>query len=490
MEQRRNERAGEMGDPQKNPPNSGIVRHDSHMRKFEGGGCSGNRARSALGTSFEGPTSAMPCSRPASGLLEISSGNQTARIDHVDARTSTAPLGEGVTRTTKRPQREATSFWFSFSSSCARLEFGTRWKVIGGRAVSAQAFPPPLGSIPDQREVGCLHKRTLLDTPAKWRNRPTTRRKAISQSGAWGGGGAVVRLLVSQLGEPGSISGGVAPGFSHVVIVPDDGAGRQGDRPFPHPFIPALLRTYLASPSSALKTSMLRAGQISPRERVDVTRDELGNVLGRVFRYETKTVKKIAEASPGGGGEGSILPIGRAACWQVSYQALIGERRYDTLLISDAILLTYAAGARYLKAVHDKYRLADGHLCPRTVPGGLPLRGVADDGANKATTRRAQGNGTGRERRRCRHLEAPLAGGGKARCNSRHPVSLETCHAAVFPGRRVAVFQQPFHWRFGVGREIFYEPETLTGVEAEGGRGGRVGETIKRATRPGSGEDP
>ncbi|KAJ8868665.1 hypothetical protein PR048_030204 [Dryococelus australis] len=32
-EQRRNERAGETGDPRKNPPTSGIVRHDSHVLK-------------------------------------------------------------------------------------------------------------------------------------------------------------------------------------------------------------------------------------------------------------------------------------------------------------------------------------------------------------------------------------------------------------------------------------------------------------------------
>ncbi|KAJ8891076.1 hypothetical protein PR048_010585 [Dryococelus australis] len=33
MEQRRNEGAGEMGDPRENPPTNGIVRHDSHMKK-------------------------------------------------------------------------------------------------------------------------------------------------------------------------------------------------------------------------------------------------------------------------------------------------------------------------------------------------------------------------------------------------------------------------------------------------------------------------
>ncbi|KAJ8895586.1 hypothetical protein PR048_000922 [Dryococelus australis] len=36
MERRRNERAGETGDPRENPPTNGIVRHDSHLRKIRG----------------------------------------------------------------------------------------------------------------------------------------------------------------------------------------------------------------------------------------------------------------------------------------------------------------------------------------------------------------------------------------------------------------------------------------------------------------------
>ncbi|KAJ8881347.1 hypothetical protein PR048_017828 [Dryococelus australis] len=44
-----------------------------------------------------------------------------------------------------------------------------------------------------------------------------------------GSGGVVVRLLASHLGEPGSISGGVAPGFPHVGIMRDDAAGYLGN---------------------------------------------------------------------------------------------------------------------------------------------------------------------------------------------------------------------------------------------------------------------
>ncbi|KAJ8876874.1 hypothetical protein PR048_021322 [Dryococelus australis] len=55
-------------------------------------------------------------------------------------------------------------------------------------------------------------------------------------------------------------------GFSHVGIVPDVAVGRRvfsGISRFPSSFIPAMLHTNLALPSSALKTSMLRATQIT-----------------------------------------------------------------------------------------------------------------------------------------------------------------------------------------------------------------------------------
>ncbi|KAJ8870171.1 hypothetical protein PR048_029184 [Dryococelus australis] len=69
----------------------------------------------------------------------------------------------------------------------------------------------------------------------------------------WGRGGLVVRILASHLGEPGSITGGVAPGFSHVGIVPYDAVGRRvfsGISRFPHPCIPTLLHTHLTLISS------------------------------------------------------------------------------------------------------------------------------------------------------------------------------------------------------------------------------------------------
>ncbi|KAJ8890126.1 hypothetical protein PR048_009633, partial [Dryococelus australis] len=57
-----------------------------------------------------------------------------------------------------------------------------------------------------------------------------------------GRGGIVARLLVSHQGEPGSVRDWVAPGFSHVGIMPDDTAGWRvfsGITRFPRPCIPA-----------------------------------------------------------------------------------------------------------------------------------------------------------------------------------------------------------------------------------------------------------
>ncbi|KAJ8881454.1 hypothetical protein PR048_017935 [Dryococelus australis] len=63
--------------------------------------------------------------------------------------------------------------------------------------------------------------------------------------------GVVARLRASHLGEPGSIPGGVTPGYPHVV-------GFLSDLSFPCHCILELLNTHLAPSSSALKTSICR----------------------------------------------------------------------------------------------------------------------------------------------------------------------------------------------------------------------------------------
>ncbi|KAJ8898110.1 hypothetical protein PR048_003470 [Dryococelus australis] len=82
-----------------------------------------------------------------------------------------------------------------------------------------------------------------------------------------GCGGVVVTLLASHTAKLGSLPRRVAPGFSQVRIMPDDAASRRGFSGIsrlPHPCILVLLHTHLVSPSSALRTSMLRAVKIFP----------------------------------------------------------------------------------------------------------------------------------------------------------------------------------------------------------------------------------
>ncbi|KAJ8895354.1 hypothetical protein PR048_000686 [Dryococelus australis] len=89
-----------------------------------------------------------------------------------------------------------------------------------------------------------------------------------------GCGGRAVSLLISHQGVPGSIPGRDMPRFSHVGIVLGDAAGWRvfsGISRFPHRLILALLHSYLISFSSALKTSLLKAAQISQLNFGDIT---------------------------------------------------------------------------------------------------------------------------------------------------------------------------------------------------------------------------
>ncbi|KAJ8894462.1 hypothetical protein PR048_007116 [Dryococelus australis] len=71
--------------------------------------------------------------------------------------------------------------------------------------------------------------------------------------------------LASHQSEPGSVPGRVT-GFSLVGLVPDDAVGRRvfsGISRFPHPLILGTAPYSLQSPSPALKTSLIRAAQLS-----------------------------------------------------------------------------------------------------------------------------------------------------------------------------------------------------------------------------------
>ncbi|KAJ8877823.1 hypothetical protein PR048_022281 [Dryococelus australis] len=117
----------------------------------------------------------------------------------------------------------------------------------------------------------CDYDILMLNFPVVFKKKPSE-----TDQRYWGRSGVVVMPLASQLGELVSIPSGVAPGFLHVGIVPDD-ATRQcvfsGISRSPCPVIQALLllHIHLASPSSALKTSMLRATRISSLTHIQMS---------------------------------------------------------------------------------------------------------------------------------------------------------------------------------------------------------------------------
>ncbi|KAJ8875190.1 hypothetical protein PR048_023085 [Dryococelus australis] len=76
---------------------------------------------------------------------------------------------------------------------------------------------------------------------------------------SWGHGGWAVRPLASHHCEPGSIPGRFIPDFhkwESCRTMPLVDGFFSGISLFPRPFIPALLRTHITSPSSALKTTI------------------------------------------------------------------------------------------------------------------------------------------------------------------------------------------------------------------------------------------
>ncbi|KAJ8866292.1 hypothetical protein PR048_032135 [Dryococelus australis] len=91
-----------------------------------------------------------------------------------------------------------------------------------------------------------------------------------------GRGDVVVRLLTSYLGEPGSIPGGVASGFPHVGIMTMVSGFPRGSPVSPRHNIPAPLHIYLTSPSSALRTSMLKTAKISSLTQLKINDILLG----------------------------------------------------------------------------------------------------------------------------------------------------------------------------------------------------------------------
>ncbi|KAJ8867386.1 hypothetical protein PR048_031187 [Dryococelus australis] len=148
------------------------------------------------------------------------------------------------------------------------------------------------------------------------------------------------------------ILGGVASIFSNVGIVPDDDAGRQvfsGISLSPRPCIPALLHTHLSSPSSTLKTSMLRGTQISSLTHILL----LLNSYSTIIPYEpTDAVKTTVEPITGLQGNKKQIPhcnvwgnTGAAANEQTSEARLYKE--VCPLEASEQTPMAACTGVRY-----------------------------------------------------------------------------------------------------------------------------------------------
>ncbi|KAJ8869871.1 hypothetical protein PR048_028880 [Dryococelus australis] len=94
MEQRRNGGAGETGDPRENPPTSGVVRHDSHMRK-----------------SGSGPVGRLsPCARMASEAVGDERYCQPAQSSQVDGSVISSSAVDSQLGTIPRPQKDKLGF--------------------------------------------------------------------------------------------------------------------------------------------------------------------------------------------------------------------------------------------------------------------------------------------------------------------------------------------------------------------------------------------
>ncbi|KAJ8898525.1 hypothetical protein PR048_003885 [Dryococelus australis] len=117
------------------------------------------------------------------------------------------------------------------------------------------------------------------------------------------------------------------PGFSHVGIVPDDAARCwifPGFSRFP-PSIPALLHSHLASPTSALKTSMLRAAQI------------YSLTLVRIFRGPQDQTPKLVQAGTCTAPTLAVKPV-----YNRHYLNGIAMQDHGTLIYKACVLLCVA----------------------------------------------------------------------------------------------------------------------------------------------------
>ncbi|KAJ8897497.1 hypothetical protein PR048_002844 [Dryococelus australis] len=256
MEQCRNEGAGETGEPREDPPTSGIVRHDSHLRKGDG----------ALGTHVtvaRNTPSLHGSGRSASGTLKPILHDTCSRTwflyKLLQALMHDPPRGAPYALKL-RFNRPGTKPVMVLATKIGRIQLPNWyeiWPHKTGNAMTGATLTRMTAAMMDLAQafmgsgiVCAVHTPLWANLERQFRRQRYQKERGYDITSEKGLGWAV-SLLASHQCEPGSIPGRVTPGFSRVGIVPDGAAGGQiisGISHFPHPFIPALLHTHLNHP--------------------------------------------------------------------------------------------------------------------------------------------------------------------------------------------------------------------------------------------------
>ncbi|KAJ8876705.1 hypothetical protein PR048_021152 [Dryococelus australis] len=266
--------------PEKTPTTSGLIRHDPHVRK-SGSVCSGNRSMwegvssivvrlsaSQLGELGSTPGSAAG-RRAFSGLSAIPRPYILALLHTHLASTSSAQIRPNFFTPHTRGENRGKKI----TGTLRQIRSERRGIKLANIVTSAVDQMCSVADEPTKEQRGAVlpTKRSVLN----WESTHLQAKIPISfhsslqpfPSKVVGAVvllegypfGVVVRLIASRLGEPGSSPGGVSSVFSHAGMVPEYAASLRifsWVSRLPHPFNLALLHTHLASPSSALKTSI------------------------------------------------------------------------------------------------------------------------------------------------------------------------------------------------------------------------------------------
>ncbi|KAJ8889483.1 hypothetical protein PR048_008982 [Dryococelus australis] len=286
MEQRRNERVGETGDPRENPPTSGIVRFPLAKTRLVASGKAEvtivrrpQHASSDTAKHLKQPIGRREC---AVVVLQL---QQRLEGAWVGAR---GGGGEVESRAALWVAGRATSDRRWSARSCSRSPVDallSRWQ----QAPVTTVQPGETECIPTTHKRAALHAScdgvTSRATFYWWNCKQASNRVQHTANASLpcnssphttvtylqlvgsvdkGCSRSTVSTLAFHQGEQGLIPGR-ATGFSQVGIVPDDAVDRRvfsGISRFPRPFISAPLHIHFNYPHR-LKTSLLRAAQIS-----------------------------------------------------------------------------------------------------------------------------------------------------------------------------------------------------------------------------------